>query len=210
MKVPQTEAEKFEFEPWPQASKFVSWKVSFRREAISGSTHLRLISEWSPEIDLAIGIEDLDHSGFTSDKHQIEFETLDSKIAKGIMKTLPAEFKRKINFLQETQHKNRRSMLTGRQTMFQIFSFFNMTPGHTTNLSDLLSVEVVQRQPQHVQSSLGRNTSVLGNDLDERVLQKLHERQVIKSTLMKNAMTLCHQNMILKTAKRLPKIEDYC
>ena len=58
-----------EFEPWPQASKFVSWKVSFRREAISGSTHPRLNSDWSAQIDLATGIEDWDHSGFIFDKH---------------------------------------------------------------------------------------------------------------------------------------------
>ena len=33
------EAEKFQFEPWPQASRFGSRKVSFRREVMSGSTH---------------------------------------------------------------------------------------------------------------------------------------------------------------------------
>ena len=127
MKVPQTKAEKFEFEPWPSASKFVSWKVSFRREEISGSTHPRLISDWSAQIDLATGIEDKDHSGFIFDKHQIECETLDSKTTKGIMKTFPAEFKRKINFLEETQYKNRRSVLTGRQ-----ITFFNIKkdPAH--------------------------------------------------------------------------------
>ena len=55
-------AVKFEFEPWPQASKFNSWKVSFRREEISGSTHPRLISEWLAEIDVAASMGDLDHS----------------------------------------------------------------------------------------------------------------------------------------------------
>ena len=116
------------------------------------------------------------------------------------MKTLPAEFKRKINFLEEAQYKNKRPKLTGRQITFQIFSFINIkkTPRHTTNLSDLLSVEVVQRQPQHVQSSLGRHTLDLGNDLDEHVLQNLYERQVIKSELVNNALTFNHQNVILK------------
>ena len=76
------EAEKFEFEPWPQASKINSWTVSLRREVMSGSTHPRLTSEWSGEIDVAATMGELDHSGFMFDKHQMEFDTLDSKIAK--------------------------------------------------------------------------------------------------------------------------------
>ena len=40
---------------------------------------------------------------------------LDSNIAKGIMKIIPAEFRRKINFLGETQYKNKRPMRAGSQ-----------------------------------------------------------------------------------------------
>ena len=69
------EAEKFEFEPCPLASKFGSWKVSFRREVISESTHPRLVSDWLADIDMATGIEDLDHSGFIFDKHQMEIQS---------------------------------------------------------------------------------------------------------------------------------------
>ena len=56
----------------------------------------------------------------------MEFETLDAKLAKKIMKITPADLKRKVNFLKETQYKNRCPMLAGRQIMFQIFSFFNI------------------------------------------------------------------------------------
>ena len=44
-----------------------------------------MISEWLAEIELAAGMEEWNCSGFIVDKHQIEFETLDAKIAKGIM-----------------------------------------------------------------------------------------------------------------------------
>ena len=48
MKVSPKEQELVEFEPWPQASKFNSWKVSLRREATiwinSSSTDQRLVS----------------------------------------------------------------------------------------------------------------------------------------------------------------------
>ena len=90
----RNEAETFEFEPWPQASKFNSWKVSFRR----GSTHPRWFS-----------IGELDHSGLVFDKNQMELETLDSKIAKGIMKMKPANSKRNINFSEETQQQEEMS-----------------------------------------------------------------------------------------------------
>ena len=81
---------------------------------------------WLLEIVLAASIGDLDHSGFVFDRHQLDFETLASKIAKGVMKIIPADFKRKTNFLDETQYKNKCPMLTGRQIMYHIFSFFNI------------------------------------------------------------------------------------
>ena len=173
MKVPETEAERFEFELWPQSSKFVSWKVSFRREAISGSTHPRLISDWSAEIDLAIRIEVLDHLGFIFDKHQIEFETLDSQIARGIMKTLPAKFWRKINFSEETQFKNGRSMLTGRQIMFQIFSFINIkkTPGISLQRAGSQG-----KRPKLPPRSV--DASPHANSRGDRAAQYKHARQV--------------------------------
>ena len=71
-------------------------------------------------------MEELDYPRFVFDKHQLEFETLESNIVEGIVKITPAEFKRKINVLEETQHKNKCPMVTGRQIMFQIFFFFNL------------------------------------------------------------------------------------
>ena len=54
------------------------------------------------EMDLAANVLELDLSGFVFDKHQMAFETLDSKIAKGIMKLIPTELKRRINFLGDS------------------------------------------------------------------------------------------------------------
>ena len=77
------DAEKFEFQSWPQASKFNSWKVCFRREVTTRSTHPRLSSDWLAEMDLASTKDELDLSGFIFDKHQSELENLNSKTAKG-------------------------------------------------------------------------------------------------------------------------------
>ena len=56
-------------------------------------------------MDLASTIDELNHSGFIFGNHQLEVETLHPKIAKGIMKIIPTEFKRNINILEETQYK---------------------------------------------------------------------------------------------------------
>ena len=73
--------------------------VSFRREVLSGSTRPRYISEWLTEIDLSASLGELDHSGFVFDRNQMDFETLDSKIAKGIIKITLTYVEMKINFL---------------------------------------------------------------------------------------------------------------
>ena len=137
-------AQRFEFETWPHASKFGCSKVSSRREVTSGSIYPRPISDWLPEICVAGRTEELDHSGFVFDKDQMEFETLDSKIAQGILKIAVAEFNRRINFLEETQYKNKIPMLTGRQIMYQIFSYFNIKKKsqEPINLSDSMDVEL--------------------------------------------------------------------
>ena len=49
-------------------------------------------------------MEDMEYSGFVFDKHQMKLKTLDWKIAKGILKIVPVEFKRKLFvFLRDTQ-----------------------------------------------------------------------------------------------------------
>ena len=67
---------------------------------------------------------ELDHSGFVLDKHQIESETLYSKIAKAIMKIIPAEFKRKINFLEGTEYKKKTNVQRFRAGKFCFTCFF--------------------------------------------------------------------------------------
>ena len=42
------------------------------------------------------------------------------------MKIIPADFNNKINFLEETSYKHKRTMLSGRQIMFQLFCFYNI------------------------------------------------------------------------------------
>ena len=60
------------------------------------------------------------------------------------MKSILAEVKRRINYLEETRYNIKGPTLTGKQIIFQMFSFFNInkTQYQTMNLSDLLNVEL--------------------------------------------------------------------
>ena len=142
-------------------------------------------------------MEELDHSGFLFD-HQMELETRDSKIATGIMKIIHADFKRKINFLEETQCKDKRAMLTGRQITFQVFFVVQhqQDPG-AMNLSDLLAVELYNDNLKMCSIKPGKKHYwALGNDSDAHDPENLYERQVRKSALRKKALT-CHQQDIV-------------
>ena len=60
-------------------------------------------------------------SGFAFHSNQTELETLESKRVMGIVTFFPLEFRRKVDLLDEKQYREKRTMLTGRQIMFQIF-----------------------------------------------------------------------------------------
>ena len=115
------------------------------------------------------------------------------------MKIMPADFKRKINFLEEAQYKNTCPMLTGRLMMYQMFSFFE---GHSMNLNDLLSVDLRKDNLKMFNQASEETLSAFGNDSDDGVLENLCERQVGKSTLMKNALTLNQSDIVLQKEPR--------
>ena len=137
--------------------------------------HPRLIRDWSAENDVAASMGELDNSRFVLGKHQLEFETHVSKIAQGIMVMIPSVFKKKINFLEETQHKNKCPMVTSRQILLQVFLFFNCnkTQGHTMNLSDLLDVELHNDNLKIFNQAWEEPLLALGTDLDEGVLENM-------------------------------------
>ena len=150
---------------WPQASDFNSRKVCFRREVTTGSIHLRLSSDCVSEFDLASTTDEANRSRFIFDKHHIEFETLDSKIAEGIFKIIPIEFKSKIYVLEETQ----------------VFLFFHVSKiqEHTMIWSDLFDVELYDENLKMTNQVWEETLQVFSNDLDDGGLEKLCERKEV-------------------------------
>ena len=66
--------------------------------------------------DSATSTDDWDQPGFAFDSKQTEFETLDCKIVKDIAEIISHEFRRKVDLLDEKQHKeqNERCLQAGR------------------------------------------------------------------------------------------------
>ena len=125
------DAEKFEFESWPQASTFSSWNLCFRREDTTGSTHPRLVSEWFADVDLASSMGVLDYSGFVFDKHQLEFETLQRLPKESWRLFRPKSRERSFSWRRLNTNTNS-PMVTGRQSMFQVFFQHQWDSGATS------------------------------------------------------------------------------
>ena len=90
---------------------------------------------------------DLHHSGFVFDKHQLEFEKVDSEMTKrNIMKIIQAESREIIISQKRRSPNNKCRTLTGRQFMFHVLLFFNIIKiqVHTMNLRDLPAVELAK------------------------------------------------------------------
>ena len=118
------EAEKLEFDNWPQASRFLSWKVAFRKEAMSELTYPKLAGQWLAEIDQGASMDESTHSGCL----QRAQWTLDSKIVTGTAKIIPSRIHTNMNLMCwiEKQYREHHVMLAGRPVMFQIFAFFDI------------------------------------------------------------------------------------
>ena len=61
-----------------------------------------------------------------------------TQLAKGIVRIIHHEFRRKIDLIVDRQYTEKRIALTGRQIMDQIFSFFDnkKTHGRTMSMAD--------------------------------------------------------------------------
>ena len=68
---------------------------------MSGSTYPKLVGQWLAENDQAANVDELDHSGLAVGTRCIKFNTLGTEIVKGILKTIPREFRREIDLLNE-------------------------------------------------------------------------------------------------------------
>ena len=109
-------------------------------------------------------------------------------------------------YYKKLSFKNKRPLLTSGQITYHIFSFvINKTPGRIVNLKGLLNIEMYNDNLKTFTQSLEGMWMTLGKDVDEQMLESLHERQLTKSSLMKSALTLYQSDIVLKTEPRSHK-----
>ena len=90
------EAESISFEGWPSINAFRQWRMSFRRIIASSSTKPTVALAWASEIDEAKEVDQLRSSVYQGDGHRVDFETLDTKVAAGLMKIMHGDFEKRV------------------------------------------------------------------------------------------------------------------
>ena len=78
----------------------------------------------------------------------------------------------------------------------------NKTQDHTISLSDLVNVKLYTDNLKMFDQAWEETLLSSGNDLDDIVLENLYERQVGKTALIKNALTLYQRDGVLKKELR--------
>ena len=178
--------DKLEFEQWPHMTRFKNWKTSFRREVITGTTHLRQATDWSAEFDQATSMQDLGDVGSVFGSTGMSFEALDSQIAKGLMKIMNPEFKRKFRWPKNYKR---------RQIAFMIldYSEINDMQGKATNVKDLFMKELINGALKKFDQAWEEETFMaLEKEPEADLLEGLFHRQLQKSTLMLNDLAKNH------------------
>ena len=74
-----------------------------------GSTRPRQVTDWSSEIGQATSTQDLGDAGSAFGCTRMQFDTLDSQFAKGVMQIMNSEVKRRVQVAKEAQEKRQRS-----------------------------------------------------------------------------------------------------
>ena len=79
-----------------------------------------------------------------SDSTRTNVEILDSKMVKGLMQTVNAEFRRKVQVVEEHHEKTCLPMLTGKQITHMIYAFskINHVQRSSVGFNDVLNTEL--------------------------------------------------------------------
>ena len=82
-----------------------NWKTSFQREVITGSTLPQRAVAVLAKMDQTTSMQDLDDVGSVFGSTRMIFKTLDFQIAKGLMKIINPESRRKVRAAEEFHEK---------------------------------------------------------------------------------------------------------
>ena len=157
--------------------------MSFRRIVCSASTKPAAALEWISEIDEATSIDQLSSSVFVHKGSSINFETLDSKVAAGIMSIMHGDLKRRISMRDELHQIMHKRMLTGRQVAFLMFQHFQICDMEHSMLefNDLLGLELRGDNLRAFDTAWDDTLLGMKELPEEKYLENLYRKQVKKS-----------------------------
>ena len=177
------EAESISFEGWPSINGFRQWRMSCRRIIASSSTKPTVALAWASEVDEAKEVDQLRSSVYQGDGHRANFETLDTKVAAGLMKIMHGDFKKKVTMRDEQYQVIHKQMLTGRQIAFLLFQHFQINDMESPMLetADLLAVELTCDDLRAFDAEWDNTILGMKEVPDEKYLENLYRKQVKKS-----------------------------
>ena len=100
--------------------------MHFRRTIASSSTKPTVALAWASEIDEGTSVDQFRSSVYSSDGLVVDFETLDTKVATGLMKIMHGDFKKRITMKDEEHQMIHKKMLNGRQIAWLMFQHFRI------------------------------------------------------------------------------------
>ena len=178
--------------------------MSFRGIISAASTNPIIALSWVAEIEEARTIEQLHSSIYLHEGTMINFETLDMKIAAGIMKVMHGDFKKRVTMKDEQHQMQRKKMLTGRQVAFMMFQHFQLNDLDSSMMefNDLLSLELKGDNLRAFDTAWDNTLLGMKNLPDEEYLENLYRKQVRKSKQFEQLYSQLEADHVLRNRPR--------
>merc|ERR1712079_672452 len=191
------EAESVSFDAWPSINAFRQWRMHFRRTIASSSTKPTVALAWASEIDEVTSVDQFRSSTYTSEGLVVDFETLDTKVAAGLMKITHGDFKKRITKKDEEHQIVHKKMLNGRPIAWLTFQHFKINDMESSMLefSDLMALELKGDNLRGFDTEWDNVLLGMREHPEEKYLENLYRKQVKKSKqfeLLYNQMETDH------------------
>jgi len=154
--------------------------------------------KWIMEIEKAGDMKELADSASIIGCTDVDFERLDSKIARGLTKILNGDFKKRVLIEEDKYQEHHAQMLIGRQIAYMIYSHFRLTEvdGAVLEITDLLKVELKKDNVRAFDTAWDETLLGMASVPEEHYLEALYLRQLEKSEQLQNPLALYVQDHV--------------
>ena len=149
-------------------------------------------------------VDQLRSSVYQGDGHHVDFETLDTKVAAGLMKIMHGDFKKRVTMRDEQYQVVHKQMLAGRQIAFLMFQHFQINDMEHSMLefTDLLALELKGDNLRAFDTEWDNTLLGMKEVPDEKYLENLYRKQVKKSKQFEVLFTQLESDHLLRGRPR--------